>query len=251
MKRWLRQSFSKVLRKALSRSPGVAIRARVSSDTTLGAEVKIGANSVVRSSRLGQNVSILDRCAVINSVLEKHVRINNDCGLADVEIGAYSYVARKTQLDGSKFGRFCSVGPECICGLGDHPTDLVSSSPVFYSTGRQCGTTFAKEELYSERKVIHFGSDVWLGARVIVRDGVTVGDGAIIAAGAVVVKDVPAYAIVGGVPAKVLRYRFDERTIAQLRDLAWWNWDEEKLQAMQPFFAQSDATKFIEATRRA
>jgi chloramphenicol O-acetyltransferase type B len=81
---------------------------------------------------------------------------------------------------------------------------------------------------------------------VFTRDGIKIGNGALIAAGAVVVKDIPDYAIAGGVPAKVIRYRFDERTIEDLLQLEWWNWPEEKLRRAQSCFAQNDVRALLD-----
>ncbi|MCA9235124.1 MAG: CatB-related O-acetyltransferase [Planctomycetales bacterium] len=93
---------------------------------------------------------------------------------------------------------------------------------------------------------IYIGHDVWIGSRVFIRDGVAVGDGAIVGAGAVVVKDVPSYSIVGGVPAKVIRMRFDAETVARLDKIAWWNWPAERLRQAQPLIASSDTQSFLE-----
>ncbi|NLF30022.1 MAG: CatB-related O-acetyltransferase [Planctomycetes bacterium] len=151
--------------------------------------------------------------------------------LTDVAVGGYSYFAGHATVRGATFGRFCSVGRELLCGLGEHPTDRVSTSPVFYSTALPCGFTFATRDTAVEHAPVTVGSDVWIGARVFLRDGVTVGHGAIVAAGAVVAADVPPYAIVGGTPARVIRYRFDEATIERLLATAWWEWDASRLRA--------------------
>ena len=100
--------------------------------------------------------------------------------------------------------------------------------------------------MVDERKQILVGHDVWIGAKVFIRDGVSVGSGAVVGAGAVVVKDIPDYAIVAGVPAKVIRYRFSDEIISKLLSLQWWNWPEEKLRNAQPHFAQKDISAFIE-----
>ncbi len=163
----------------------------------------------------------------------------------DVEVGCCSYVATKASVEGTKIGRFCSIGPSLICGSGDHPVDWVSTCPVFFSTLGQCGISFTEKTLFEEQKKFEIGHDVWIGARVFIRDGVVVGSGAIVAAGAVVVDDVPDYAIVGGVPARIIRYRFDDEIIQKLLEIKWWNWSEIQLREVQPYFVSSNIFDFI------
>ena len=111
-----------------------------------------------------------------------------------------------------------------IIGLGLHPTrDFVSTHPIFYSASNQSViSSFADKDYFAEKKPIVIGNDVWIGARAMVIDGVKIGDGAIVGAGAVVTKDVPSYAIVGGVPAKFIRWRFPKKTINRLESIRWW-----------------------------
>lgn len=176
--------------------------------------------------------------------------------LKNTEIGKYTYVAG-ARIQSAKVGRFCSIGPRArIGGLGRHPTEWISTHPVFFSTLKQANITYAEKDFFDECGEVIIGNDVWIGADAIVLDGVSIGDGAIIAAGAVVTKDVEPYSIVGGVPAKIIRYRFTDIQINFLQEMSWWNWpdeilrshaelfrkpvDEAVLNALQTIYAQSN-----------
>jgi acetyltransferase-like isoleucine patch superfamily enzyme len=165
---------------------------------------------------------------VYDSDLEPNIKVYDYSILKDAKIGAYTYININTELaSGTSVGRFCSIGPNCRIGLGKHPSQtFVSSHPSFFSTREQAFQTFADRDYFEELESIRIGNDVWIGANVLILDGVTIGDGAIIGAGAVVTKDVLPYTIVGGVPAKLIRSRFDEATIHFLLDFKWWDKDE-------------------------
>jgi len=146
--------------------------------------------------------------------------------LKNVNLGDFSYIAMDTRMSNTSIGKFCSIGPYVVAGLGRHPArDFVSSHPIFYSTIGQAQLSFAKAPHFNEYADINIGNDVWIGARSTILDGVTIGDGAMIAAGAVVSKDVPPYSIVGGVPAKIIRFRFTPEEIEFLKKLKWWDRD--------------------------
>lgn len=223
---------------------------RVIDSTFDGADVEIGKGCYIHKSTFGAGSFVKDDCAIFNSVFDKHTAVYPRCVLGDVRFGSYSYVNENSMMSGVTLGRFTSVGPHFLCGYGDHPADFVTTSPVFYSTRKQCGVSFAETTRYDEKRQTIVGNDVWIGARVFVRDGVAIGSGALIAAGAVVTNDVPEYAIVGGVPAKLIRYRFADDVVAQLLDIQWWNWSEQKLRAAQPYLAQADVNAFLEWARQ-
>lgn len=153
--------------------------------------------------------------------------IYNNVLLNNVEIGDFTYIFENTLIIKTKIGKFCSIGPNVKCGLEKHPTkDYVSTHPIFYSSLKQAQITFADKNYFEESGgVVEIGNDVWIGANVIIKEGVRIGDGAIISAGAVVTKDVSPYAMVGGVPAKLIRYRFSEDQIAFLMGFKWWDRD--------------------------
>ena len=163
--------------------------------------------------------------------------LNDGVELVNVTLGKFSYVATNSKVANTEIGNFSCIGPEVIVGLGKHPSrDFASVHPIFYSPLRQVQITFASPPYYEEFGRIQIGNDVWIGARAIILDGVTIGDGAIVGAGAVVTRDVPAYAVVGGVPAKVLRYRFESTEIDFLKQFKWWDRDIDWL--------RENATKF-------
>lgn len=171
-----------------------------------------------------------------NTILGKYAKVYSPCFLHDVKLGDYSYIAKNCSISHCTVGKFCSIGPNFCCGLGIHPTNGISTAPMFYSTAKQNGMTLCKENKVKEAKQTLIGNDVFIGANVTVLDGVKIADGAVIGAGAVVVEDIPPYAIAVGVPAKVVKYRFDESTIQALLEKQWWNGTEEELKQVERNF---------------
>lgn len=156
----------------------------------------------------------------------KYNKVYQNCNLQNVRVGVGTYINANTKITNTEIGNFTSIGPNCRIVLGMHPTNkFVTTHPAFFSTRKQTTIRFVNKDYYEELGAVTIGSDVWVGANVIILDNVNVSDGAIVAAGAVVTKDVPAYAIVAGVPAKVIKYRFDNDTINALLMDRWWEKD--------------------------
>jgi len=175
--------------------------------------------------------------------------LNDNVFLWNVVMGTGTYIANNTMLKMTKIGRFCAIGENVRTCLGMHPTkDFISIHPSFFSIKKQAGFTFVNRDKFEEHKytdrnkqyVVEVGNDVWIGNNVTIMDGIIIGDGAIIAAGTIITKNVPAYAIVAGVPGKITKYRFDEETIAALLKIKWWNYSIKDLKKIAESFASKD-----------
>lgn len=152
-------------------------------------------------------------------------------------LGKYSYMGDDCKIN-ANIGKFCSIASNVKVISATHPSKkFVSSHPIFFSTKEQVGISFVEENVFEEYKRVNYeeeidciiGNDVWIGENAMIMGGVTIGDGAIIAAGAVVTKDVENYTIVAGVPAKVIRLRFEKTQIDFLNKIKWWNKSEKWL----------------------
>lgn len=144
-------------------------------------------------------------------------------------------------LPNSEIGRFCSIGNNVQVISETHPTKgFLSTHPAFYSLGKQCGTTFTTRQLFNERLTIRgrnciIGNDVWIGNDVKIKGGLKIGDGAILGLGSIITKDVPPFAIVAGIPARIIRYRFPKEKIEEILVNPWWHWSDNKIKRMNPY----------------
>jgi len=177
-------------------------------------KLQIGYMSLVKKSKFG----------IYNTIYENVI-------LNKVTLDNFSYIAKNTEISYTRIGKFCSIGPYCKIGLGKHPSkDFVSTHPIFFSTLNQSQISFANQQYFEEFNDITIGNDVWIGSSSIVLDGIQISDGVIVAAGSVVTKDIPPYAIVAGIPAKIIRYRFSKEQIEKLLKERWWDYNIEFLQ---------------------
>lgn len=139
-------------------------------------------------------------------------------------IGSYNYFAPYTLAYNAIIGNYCSIGPGCRLGLADHDIHAISTRAMINNGAEEM-------ELFDYEHPTVIGSDVWLGANVVVKQGVTIGDGAVIGANAVVTRDIPPYAIAVGIPAKVKSYRFEEGSIKKLLESGWFDCAPEEAKA--------------------
>ncbi|MGN3392906.1 CatB-related O-acetyltransferase [Enterococcus gallinarum] len=163
-----------------------------------------------------------------------HNSVGENSEVSYSHIGKMSYIGKNCILNKTKIGNFCSIGNDVKVIYGTHPVNsFFSTHPAFYSSKSQSNMTFVKNNLFNENNTLEnnksaiIGHDVWIASNAIILEGITIGNGSIIAAGAVVTKDVEPYTIVGGVPAKIIKKRFDEYQIEKLLDMNWWDKDLE------------------------
>lgn len=181
-----------------------------------------------------------------NTVFEYNIKLTKNVWVSGSSIGCNTYIDHDSSLPNCSIGRYCSIGPKVHVVVPTHPTKtFVSTSPVFYSTAKQCGASYVKTNKFNEilsidgRNAI-IGNDVWLGQGVTLIGGIRVGDGAIVAMNAVVTKDVPPYSIVGGVPAKIIKQRFNEEQVNALLKSEWWNKPENWIVEHADYFENID-----------
>lgn len=175
-----------------------------------------------------RSISLLS--SFLKSTLGKNSKVYAFAKISNVTVGSYTYISYWCIVNNCAIGNYCSLARGVKIGLGKHPADFLSTSPLFYSKSNPLKKSFIQEQKFVEFEKTTIGNDVWIGVNALILDGVTIGDGAIVGANAVVTKDVPPFAVVAGSPAKIIRYRFSENNIEQLLKIKWWNKDIADLQ---------------------
>ena len=225
------------------------LKADVSSSAMLYKNVRI-----IRST-IGDKSSIGDYTTVRDTKVGKYCQIQRYCDLLRVNIGNYTIVERNAVLHDVSIGSFCELSWYVGMGGDNHNYKLPSIHHWYWQTyfdfehdENSVGKKNFFTKLNSEECVI--GNDVWVGSGVTVNRRVHVGNGAILASGCVVTKDVPDYAIVGGAPAKIIKYRFDEDTIKRLQKIAWWDWPDEILRENRCLFEVEVCEETLQSMER-
>lgn len=168
--------------------------------------------------------------------------------LLDSTVGDHTYFQKYSMAMSCDIGKYCSIAMHAFIGLPQHEIDMVSSHPVFYLRDTPLVRKYCKSNRTTPGRRTAVGHDVWIGHGALVMAGVKVGTGVIVGAGSVVTRDVPDYAIVGGVPARVIRYRFEESLRGRLLESRWWEMSDEWLEAHVDLFSRP--TELLAALER-
>ncbi len=173
-------------------------------------------------------------------------KIESGTNFRSSNIGRYSFCGYDCEIYYANIGSFTSIANQVVIGGANHPMDWAGMSPVFYAGRDSISKKFSEYELDVPPETL-IGHDVWIGRSAILLSGVSVNNGAVVGAGSVVTTSVPAYAVVAGNPAKIIRYRFDENIINELEKINWWNLEDEEIQEISREI--KDPLKFIEAIK--
>jgi len=197
---------------------------------------------------LGETALIHPTAEVRDSRLGRYTEVGARTKLLDVEMGDYSYVVNDADIASAGIGKFCSIAAMTRLNPGNHPTWRASQAHFTYRASAYFPGEADEAEFFAWRRAhrLSLGHDVWIGHGAILLAGRSVGTGAVVAAGAVVTKDVPAYAIVAGVPARIVKWRFPEPIAERLQRLAWWDWSHDALRAALPDFRALPIEEFLE-----
>ncbi len=164
-----------------------------------------------------------------NSNLKKDVYISDNCLIQKCTIGEKTYVNSNTNINNAEIGNFCSIGSNVQIGVGNHPTYMISTHPTFYSNNKAFKTYADKMYYLNESEPIKIGHDVWIGSNVCILNNISIGNGSILAFGSVITHDVPDFAIVAGVPGRIIKFRFSEEDVKLINASNWWNFDSALL----------------------
>lgn len=185
-------------------------------------------------------------------IFEGNNYVGEGTSLQNCNIGFMSYFGNNCVFVNSSIGKYCSIASDCKIIAGNHPTsEFVTTHPAFYSKNRTAGRCYVSTNKFDEFKFadkkrtmfVIIGNDVWIASGSKILAGVSIGDGAIIAAGSMVTHDVPPYAIVGGIPAKIIKYRFHDGDIKWLLSFKWWNKDQKWIEKNADLFEHIDEFK--------
>jgi phosphonate metabolism protein (transferase hexapeptide repeat family) len=168
--------------------------------------------------------------------------------LREVTVGDFSYFERHAEAIYTDIGKFCSIAANTRINALEHPLERATTHKVSYRPNEYFRYLGVDQEFRERRrrKRVTVGHDVWIGHGAVILPGAAIGNGAVIGANSVVTRDVPAYAIVAGAPAKIIRSRFSEDVAMRLAEMAWWDWPLDRLFEAIPDMQKLEIEQFIE-----
>jgi len=183
----------------------------------------------------------------IDSTVGRYCEIGRGSRINNSIIGDYSYCDRYTDIANASVGKFSNIASFVRIGASDHPLDRASLHHFQYRSDDYWDNAAADNAWFEKRenRISYIGHDTWLGHNAQIKPDITIGHGAVIASGAVVTKSVSPYTIVAGVPAKPLRVRLARRLAKKMIELAWWDWDHDKIEECLPDFRNLSVEAFI------
>lgn len=192
---------------------------------------------------LNEKPTIHNTSSIKNSSLGSWADIGPRVSIIESEIGDYTYFSGDATVNYAKIGKFCSIASHVRINPGNHPTWRVTQHHCTYRKIRYGFDIKDDNEFFDWRRNdnVEIGNDVWLGHGVLVMAGVKIGTGAVVGSGAVVTKNIPPFCIAAGVPAKIIKMRFDDETIKRILEIKWWDWNRETLEANFNDFMDIDA----------
>jgi phosphonate metabolism protein (transferase hexapeptide repeat family) len=199
------------------------------------------------TKNLGTEPDIHRTASVRDSQFGIYCEVGARTKVAECTFGDFSYVVNDSDIIYTDVGKFCSIAAHTRINPGNHPVERVAMNHFTYRSSAY-GLGEDDPGFFDWRRSFRcsLGHDVWIGHGAIVLPGVRMGNGAVAGAGSIVTKDVPAWSIVVGNPARVLRARFNDRVIDALERIAWWDWDRDRLRAAMGDFRSLSAEAFVE-----
>jgi phosphonate metabolism protein (transferase hexapeptide repeat family) len=200
-----------------------------------------------RATRLSEVPLIHPSAQIDGCTIGRYAEIAERCVVTDSSLGDYSYMMRECEVWTATIGKFVNMASHVRLNATNHPTWRATLHHFTYRAGDYWPDAEHETSFFDWRRshAVSIGHDVWIGHGATVLPGVTVGDGAVIGAGAVVSKDVAAWSVVGGVPARLIRERFDAATGARLERLAWWDWSHSALRDALDDFRSLSIDEFL------